>query len=157
MCDKWVSCLFRWHCHRAPSYDFSNLLQTDIVCLRTVASYLLVAAERLFVVECLLSWDFIWLTSSALDKQTLLQMLQTCLSCKVSGTEVKSYFWSGRFILECSILRASNALTAFVDHFLRRRLIYCHLFPVSNVFTKHPQYTFWQYYIAKWLDIWQFK
>ena len=59
--------------------------------------------------DSLLSWDLMWLASPAWNKQTLLQMLQTCSGCKVSGTKVKFCFQSACVWLKSLILHASNS------------------------------------------------
>ena len=98
--------------------------------------------------ESLLLWDLVSEVSPALEKQTILQMLQfQVLKCQ----ELRSSPVSEVLVVkrECSILRAVcfKRFSAFVDHFLPCWSIYYHLFRVSNVhfdlwgcFWRHPLY-----------------
>ena len=66
------------------------------------------------VIDRLLSGNLKWLTSPAVDKQNLLQMLYTYSGWTVSGTDTESHFRSAHFRQECSISYISNALHPYI-------------------------------------------
>ena len=84
--------------------------------------------------NCFLSWDLIWLGSLAVDKQTLMQMLQTCSGWNVSRIVVKTCFWNGLFKMECLNFHALNALLTLWIIF-SILINFCHQLPVSKIYT----------------------
>ena len=62
MCDKLISSLFFWHCFRAPSYNFKNLLPIRVLCQRIVGCCWMTFQK--WALKSFLTWDSIWYSLS---------------------------------------------------------------------------------------------